>query len=252
MGLLLATAGASGQTFFGPTPYLCIADSPFAGIAQGYFYLESFEDHLFNVPGVTANRGIVTSTMFVGNHDSVDCDDGAVNGSGSLGDSFFSQTPDITFTFSAAVLGSLPTRAGLVWTDGGFNAVITFEAFGPTGASLGTVTGNHADSSNAGTTAEDRFYGVAFPAGISAIRIHHTTGGLEIDHLQYGGGNAGCTGDFNHDGDIGTDSDIEAFFACLGGNCCPLCASADFNGDGDIGTDSDIESFFRVLAGGPC
>ena len=58
--------------------------------------------------------------------------------------------------------------------------------------------------------------------------------------------------DFNGDGDIGTDQDIEAFFACLAGTCCPTCGSADFNGDGDIGTDADIESFFRVLAGGAC
>ncbi len=58
--------------------------------------------------------------------------------------------------------------------------------------------------------------------------------------------------DFNGDGDIGTDADIEAFFACLGGNCCPTCGTADFNGDGDIGTDADIEAFFRVLAGGSC
>ena len=54
------------------------------------------------------------------------------------------------------------------------------------------------------------------------------------------------------DGDVGTDSDIEAFFACLAGNCCPTCGSADFNGDGDVGTDADIESFFRVLSGQPC
>jgi hypothetical protein len=58
--------------------------------------------------------------------------------------------------------------------------------------------------------------------------------------------------DFNGDGDLGTDTDIEAFFACLGGNCCPACGSADFNGDGDIGTDADIEAFFRVLGGGAC
>jgi hypothetical protein len=58
--------------------------------------------------------------------------------------------------------------------------------------------------------------------------------------------------DFNHDGDFGTDADIEAFFACLAGNCCATCGSADFNGDGDIGTDADIEAFFRVLAGGAC
>jgi uncharacterized membrane protein len=58
--------------------------------------------------------------------------------------------------------------------------------------------------------------------------------------------------DFNGDGDVGTDADIEAFFACLAGNCCPTCGSADFNGDGDVGTDADIEAFFRVLAGGDC
>jgi probable HAF family extracellular repeat protein len=58
--------------------------------------------------------------------------------------------------------------------------------------------------------------------------------------------------DFNHDGDAGTDPDIESFFACLAGHCCPTCDSADFNADGDSGTDADIESFFRVLAGGPC
>ncbi len=58
--------------------------------------------------------------------------------------------------------------------------------------------------------------------------------------------------DFNGDGDVGTDADIEAFFACLAGACCPTCGTADFNNDGDIGTDADIESFFRVLAGGPC
>ncbi len=61
-----------------------------------------------------------------------------------------------------------------------------------------------------------------------------------------------CTADFDGDGDIGTDADIEAFFACLAGNCCATCASPDFNGDGDVGTDADIESFFRVLAGGAC
>jgi len=62
------------------------------------------------------------------------------------------------------------------------------------------------------------------------------------------------TADFNGDGDAGTDQDIEAFFACLGGTCCPLChpRGSDFNADGDYGTDQDIEAFFRVLGGGSC
>jgi len=58
--------------------------------------------------------------------------------------------------------------------------------------------------------------------------------------------------DFDGDGDTGTDADIEAFFACMGGNCCGTCGSADFNADGDTGTDLDIEAFFRVLGGGTC
>jgi hypothetical protein len=62
------------------------------------------------------------------------------------------------------------------------------------------------------------------------------------------------TSDFNGDGDFGTDADIETFFACLGGDCCPrcFCQYSDFDGDGDFGTDADIEAFFRVLAGGAC
>jgi hypothetical protein len=62
-----------------------------------------------------------------------------------------------------------------------------------------------------------------------------------------------CRVDFDGDGDIGTDADIQAFFACLGGNCCAHCETADYNGDGDFGTDADIEQFFADLAsGGPC
>jgi hypothetical protein len=62
------------------------------------------------------------------------------------------------------------------------------------------------------------------------------------------------TSDYNGDGDFGTDADIEAFFACLGGTCCETCwhLGSDFTGDGDFGTDGDIESFFRVLGGGSC
>lgn len=64
----------------------------------------------------------------------------------------------VRFTFSAAVLGTLSTRAGIVWTDG--NNPITFEAFGPGGVSLGTVTGTHADGSVGSGAIDDRFYGV--------------------------------------------------------------------------------------------
>jgi hypothetical protein len=60
--------------------------------------------------------------------------------------------------------------------------------------------------------------------------------------------------DFNCDGAIGTDADIESFFDCISGSCpgLPCISNADFNGDGAIGTDADIESFFVVLSGGNC
>jgi probable HAF family extracellular repeat protein len=38
-----------------------------------------------------------------------------------------------------------------------------------------------------------------------------------------------CSADFNNDGDVGTDLDIETFFACVAGNCCAACGDADFN-----------------------
>jgi hypothetical protein len=67
-------------------------------------------------------------------------------------------------------------------------------------------------------------------------------------------GSACGSADFNCDGDVGTDADIEAFFACVAGSCPlpPCLSSADFNGDGDVGTDLDIEVFFQVLGGGAC
>lgn len=61
-----------------------------------------------------------------------------------------------------------------------------------------------------------------------------------------------CSADFNNDGDAGMDDDLEAFFACLAGDCCPACGTADIDQDGDVGTDADIEAFFRVLGGQPC
>jgi hypothetical protein len=61
-----------------------------------------------------------------------------------------------------------------------------------------------------------------------------------------------CSPDFDADGDMATDADIQAFFACLAGSCCPACGSADFDGGGDAGTDADIESFFRAIAGNGC
>jgi hypothetical protein len=184
-------AGAQADpTFLGPTPYLSFGDSPFQGESFSYFYLETFEDHLLNTPGVSANAGGVTSVVFGPSiHDSVDADDGVIDGSGLKGDSYFTAdgAAGVKFSFDAGVLGTLPTSAGLVWTDGGAGTSVTFSAFGPDGSLLFTTTqSGFADNSNDGETAEDRFFGIQNAAGISAIFMSNASGGMEVDHLQYG------------------------------------------------------------------
>src|SRR5687767_14185007 len=158
----LVVAPLSHAVLIGPTAYLSFGDSPFSSGSFSTFHLETFEDHLLNVPGVTASAGGVTSVVFGPSiHDSVDSDDGFIDGSGLNGDSYFSSfgATGISFTFNAGALGSLPTSAGIVWTDGGSNGQITFEAFDQNGLSLGSLLGGHADGSNVGETGEDRFYG---------------------------------------------------------------------------------------------
>jgi hypothetical protein len=180
----LTSFPAAAQTFHGPTAYLSSADSPFA-LSSGAFALEDFEDGLLNTPGVSSLSGYVTSTHYSGTIiDSVDSDDGVLgNNACASCDSYFGGN---RFVFDAAVLGGLPTKAGLVWTDGGPNATVTFEAFDADGLTLGTVVASgQGDGTYYGTSVDDRFYGVEYAGGIKEIRISHTAGGIEVDHLQY-------------------------------------------------------------------
>lgn len=182
VAVLFAIAGsASAQTFLGPTPYLSLNDSPWQGF-QG-FAVEDFEDGLFNLPGASASVG---NPLAPGSStDSVDGDDGSIDGSGIAGRSFFSGSGSagITFTLNADEIGFIPTRVGIVWTDGA--GEISFEAFDLQGMSLGIVTGNHATAGFSGQTDEDRFYGIAYDAGIGSIHVRNSAGGIEVDHLQY-------------------------------------------------------------------
>lgn len=185
LGAVVLSGLSFGQTFLTPTPYLQFSDSPWAAGTFDYFHLETVEDHAVNTPGATLTNGIVTSTSFglTSIVDSVDEDDGSINGTngfnGAFGDSLFGGL--IRIDFSASVLGNLPTHAGMVWTDGG---IATFEAFDSNGISLGEVSNNSADGGNFGGTAEDRFFGIEYAGGISAIQFKNTT--TEADHVQYG------------------------------------------------------------------
>jgi hypothetical protein len=178
----------------GPTPYLSFADSPFSGGTFSNFYLENFEGGSLATPGVTASGGVVLSPGQT--VDSVDGDDGTIDGLGTQGHSFYINTSNtLIFTFNAAALGGqLPTHAGIVWTDIGLNGTATFGVDGVSFAALdenGDPLGSIGpftlgDGVVTGATAEDRFFGVTNATGISQIQITMANSlDWEVDHLQY-------------------------------------------------------------------
>ena len=193
------TSVGAATSLLGPTPYVSFSDSPFSAVAfADYFHFEDFEDNAFDVPGVssTSATGSPFSSFVLvpgPNTDSVDSDDGIVDGSGTAGHSYVHSRNmgGVKFVFGGATLGTLPTHAGFVWTDGyQFSQTVEFEAFDVVGASLGTLTTNLGDGSFAGGTAEDRFFGIIHDGGVSAIQVRTTSpnssNAIEVDHLQYG------------------------------------------------------------------
>lgn len=185
----------AGPVFYGPTAYLQASDSPFTGTLFTYFHNETFEGGALSKPGVTASAGFAAGPSALS--DSVDADDGAIDGFGTAGRSWYSGNTagSMSFTFSGAVLGALPTHAGIVWTDVGevtsgsrYVGGVTFEAFDANGASLGSIGPSTLGEFGAsGETAEDRFFGVYNPGGVSRITISmNNSVDWEVDHLQYG------------------------------------------------------------------
>ena len=179
-------SAASHAEILGPTQYLSVADSPFAGLPG--FQLENFEDGLLNLPGVTASAGWVVSNPSVFS-DSVD--------GGAAGHAFYSSNAQtsVTFTFDAAALGGhLPTHVGLVWTDVG-NVLagstgfgdVTFSAFDAADVQIGaTLTAPVGDGTALSSAAEDRFFGVSHAAGVKRITVSMGNSiDWEVDHLQY-------------------------------------------------------------------
>lgn len=186
---LAATAAA--PHFVNPTTaYLSSADIPvgFYGVG-GPVLLETLEDGVLD-PSLTTTHGALLNSGFAGARDSVDADDDVIDGtcgpqtSGRCASWFNSAGFEgVTFTFVGSQ--SLPTAFGLVWTDG--SGIITFSAVGANGQSLGSISATgFADGSNSATTGEDRFFGVQFEGGIRSITISNSSGGIEVDHIQYG------------------------------------------------------------------
>ena len=192
--LLLDAQGVVAPEFFGPTPYLSLADRP-AGFVCGQceINLEDFEDGELD-PRLEITPGEIIPPRYGSGlpnlTDSVDADDGVIDGSGQTNDggsSWYVSAHTIHVNFDTLV-----TSAGLVWTDGDPRETnVVFEAFDQDGNSLGRIeAGPLGDSSIQGTTAEDRFFGVRFgdgvTTGIHSMRItNEGFQGIEIDHVQW-------------------------------------------------------------------
>ena len=151
------------------------ATVPAAG--QTYFFLEDIQDGQFDVPGATltssqvrTNNGRNGSTNSGGNADSIDEDDGSVDGSvgNPRGGIRFGTRVD----FSIGVLGQLPNHVG--YALAGDSPTVSITAFNSSDVQLGTVT----------ATADVRaaFVGLTTTEGISYV----TLTGTETDHFQYG------------------------------------------------------------------
>lgn len=191
---LLAAAlpcAAATPVFVTPdTAYLSSADVPpgfYAGGAPSV--LETLESGTLDGT-LSASHGVLLDVGFGGLRDSVDADDGLIDGRCSNQTSghcvsWFNGNGAEGLTFSYVGGGALPTAFGLIWTDGGGS--VTFSAIGADGQSLGSITrSGFADNRIDASTGEDRFFGVQFAGGIRSIMITNSSGGIEVDHIQYG------------------------------------------------------------------
>lgn len=208
--VVLNAISANGAQFFGPTPYLSAADSPFdlSGLGST-FWLEDFEDGAFNTPGVRQLRDLdhPPAVRLPSNlTDSVDADDGQIDGFGTGGHSLFPTlsatlppltTDPLILVFDSDVLGFVPTAVGFVWTDGTPGSIVGLGLFDASLTPTESFTygdplaGDLGDDRIDGTTGEDRFFGAVDPHGIYAVAITSTFVGdrvelFELDHFQYG------------------------------------------------------------------
>lgn len=192
LGAVLASQIAAAA-YVGPLPYLSSADQPWIGTVFSSYILETFEGGSLSAPGVSVDHGSALGPSAL--TDSVDADDGAIDGSGTAGHSWYSAgNASMTFSFDPIFASGLPTHIGIVITDVGIttgsvgigNFII--EAFDAGNVSLG-VSGPFVfgDGSVQGGTAEDRFVGVIDTAGISRLTVTALDStDWEVDHLQFG------------------------------------------------------------------
>ncbi len=194
-------------TCLGPTPYLSRDDSPFdlSGLGSTFF-LDDLEDGTLNLPGFGYTNMEVRGPGSL--TDSVDADDGSIDGQGNGGHSLraiaFATLPTGPPTFRTfvdmGVGGSqLPVNAfGVAWTDAFHRSFVQMEIRslqGDEGTCLfdGLYQPPIMDQFHSGETAEDRFIGFVSDRPILGVTFASYSSGfeplterLELDHVQFG------------------------------------------------------------------
>lgn len=237
---------AQVSTFYGPTEYLKTEDVPddFCEECE----LEDFEDNAID-PFLAFSCGEILGPDIsdpripgVKITDSVDGDDGVIDGSGNGGHSYFCNDPatGVVINFAMPV-----AAAGAVWTDGDRGVSVEVEAFDIDANSLGkTVAGDFADNSFFGETAEDRFFGIRSSAGIASLSITNVGrgAGIEIDHVRWDTKAAPALPDANElCSAIATQDTNAAFDLNLDGAVDENDMSALLEGLGTVSGDSDLD-----------
>jgi hypothetical protein len=185
------------------TVYRSIADNPFLqGIQAGTMYLEDFEDGRSNAPFIDeeasggGGRTTIGVTQFLaGENNSVDGDDGVVDGADLLGAGWMGLGRgdlNIDFVFEAKVAAngsmSFPTYFGFAITAGIGNDETYISFTDEDENFLGTfhIRANDLPEYTAGQrgVATDRFVAMHIPTGAEIMHIRQ--GIYTIDHLTYG------------------------------------------------------------------
>jgi hypothetical protein len=181
---------AQSQTLYGGSPYVTRQDSPLDPQPPAS-QVETFEDGSFDLVGLDLSPSTILGPGPL--TDSVDGDDGLLDGSGNGGWSLAvaSGSNGLTITFDADTLGGLPTTFGIVWTDGAPQSEVFLELFDEHGVLYEFIGINPVgDAELDGGTGEDRFLGVQGDLPLGAVRIRSVPPGddapMEVDHLQFG------------------------------------------------------------------
>jgi hypothetical protein len=185
-----------------PTPYVRTEDSPFdlSGLGSTMF-LDDFEDGTLDGPMISPDTRVRGPGPLT---DSVDADDGIVDGQGNGGHSLettryivhptFPWTYRTFFDIIFTDIDHRPNAFGIVWADGFIGSTLRLTAFSHSGATIAECTyGSLMDGLNTGETAEDRFIGIVADQRIARISGFSESVGfqpeserVELDHIQFG------------------------------------------------------------------